>query len=221
MPANDKSVGSRTDPVSRAERARTHWQTGSSAPSPAPAAPRPRTSLGVKVNITILYLLVALLAAMNGILVWQLLMVLNSVTGSVDQFTALATQIEDEVIVVPIHVDETFPVSVSVPFEYSETFPVNTTVPISTTLMVPFEVMGSTINLKVPVDMSVPVNLSVPVSLAKTFEISTTVPVKFDMNVEVRLADTPIPGYLDDLKALLTKMTTFPWAIATPLNDAE
>jgi len=168
-----------------------------------------------------LYILVALSLSLNGILVWRLLMVQENITGSVGQFTALAKEIEDEVIVVPIHVDETFPVGVSVPFEYSETFPVRTTVPISTTLLVPFEIMGSTIKLKVPVDMSVPVNLDVPVSLAKTFEISTTVPVKFDMNVEVRVADTPIPGYLDDLKALLTQITTLPWGSATPPDAPE
>ena len=208
MPTHHPSAKSRTNLPSRAERARARWQMEARIPSFVPAPSRSRTSIGVKVSIVILFLLVALLASLNSMLVWRLLMVQNSITGSVDQFAALATQIEDEVLVVPIHVDETFPVNVSVPFEYSETFPVNTTVPISTTLTVPLKVMDATINLKVPVDMSVPVNLNVPVSLVKTFEVSTTVPVKFDMNVEVRVADTPIPSYLADLKALLDKITT-------------
>ncbi|MBN1582650.1 MAG: hypothetical protein JXA89_18210, partial [Anaerolineae bacterium] len=169
-----------------------------------------RASTGLKVSIAILYVLVAVLLLLNGGLIWLLLRIQDSAYGAVDQFTTLAQEIEGGVLVVPIHVDETFPVSVSVPFEYDETFPVNTIVPISTTLMVPFEIMGSTINIKVPVDMSVPVDLDVPVSLIKTFEISTTVPVKFDMDVEVRVADTPIPGYLTDLKDLLLGIKSIP-----------
>jgi hypothetical protein len=181
------------------------WQATSGTPvyiSPPPVAPR------LNVSVLILYLLVTILLLLNSGLIWVLLRVQDNVFGSVGQFATMTEEIGNDVLVVPIHVDEAFPVSVSVPFEYNETFPVSTTVPISTTLVVPFEIMGSTINIRVPVDMSVPVNLDVPVSLIRTFDISTTVPVKFDTEVEVRLADTPIPGYLADVEEILQRLMT-------------
>ena len=91
--------------------------------------------------------------------------------------------------------------------DWHATFPVNTQVPIVTTLVVPFDIMGQTIDIKVPVNMSVPVSLEVPVSLQKTFDIQTTVPVKFDMNVDFDLADTPIPGYFADLRKAVENLT--------------
>ena len=207
-PLGPKSAGSTQTPPSRAERAKTRWQT--EPRMPAPASPPPSAAPRLNVSVLILYLLVTISLLLNGGLIWLLLRVQDRVFDSFDQFTTMAEKIEAEVLSVPIHVDETFPVSVSVPFEYSDTFPVNTTVPISTTLVVPFEIMGSTINIDVPVDMSVPINLDVPVSLVKTFDISTTVPVKFDMVVEIRMNDTPIPVYLTDLKEMLQGFKTLP-----------
>jgi hypothetical protein len=152
------------------------------------------------VGVLLLYPLVLLSLGLNALLITQLLEVQNAAYSSLDQVVAMVAEIENEVIAIPIHIDEEFPVSVSVPFEYSANFPVRTQVPIKTTFIVPFEIMGKTIDIKVPVDMSVPVNLDVPVSLEKTFDINTTVPVKFDMNVEIKLADTPIPSYFAVLR---------------------
>ena len=155
----------------------------------------------------LLYPLVLLSLGLNVVLIMELLQIRDSAFDSLDQVMAMVSDIENEVISIPIHIDEEFPVSVSVPFEYNATFPVNTQVPIVTTLVVPFDIMGQTIDIKVPVNMSVPVSLEVPVSLQKTFDIHTTVPVKFDLNVEFSLADTSIPGYLNALRQAVEDLT--------------
>ena len=155
----------------------------------------------------LLYPLVLLSLGMNLVLIRELLQIRDTAFESLDQVVAMTSNIEHTVISIPIHIDEEFPVNVSVPFEYNATFPVNTQVPIVTTLVVPFDIMGQTIDIKVPVNMSVPVSLEVPVSLKKTFDIQTTVPVKFDMNVDFDLADTPIPGYFDALRQAVENLT--------------
>lgn len=205
-PSLQKSrTGKAISSASRANLARERWMTQPpTVPDvPSTAAQRtapPRKRPSVRVGILFLYLLVFVSLALNGLLIWQLVRVRDQAYQTLDQ---VVTQVEAEVITVPIQVDQAFPVRVSVPFEYTDTFPVNTTVPISTTVMFPFKIMGTTVNIDVPIDFSVPVNLQVPVSLTKTFDISTTVPVKFDMEVEVRLADTPLPGYLSNLRQAL------------------
>jgi len=218
MPSSNFSGSSRSGgdrrPLSRAERARARWtaqgesstrRSYSSAPpaGPPPRAPRPRLRIGV----ILLYPLVLLSLGLNVVLIMELLKIRDSAFDSLDQVVAMVSDIENEVISIPIHIDEEFPVNVSVPFEYSATFPVNTQVPIVTTLVVPFDIMGKTIDIQVPVDMSVPVNLEVPVYLQKTFDINTTVPVKMDLSVDFRLADTPIPAYFDALRQAIEKLT--------------
>jgi hypothetical protein len=152
------------------------------------------------VSILLLYLLVTLSLALNGMLIWQLLRARDQVYQTLDQFVVMTKDMETQVISVPVHIEKDLPVSLAVPFEYKDTFPVKETVPISETITVPFEVMDTTIKIPVPIDMSIPVDLEVPVSLSRTFDISTTVPIRLDLNIEVRLADTPLPGYLSDLQ---------------------
>ena len=143
---------------------------------------------------------------LNLTLIQQLLEVRDQAFSSLDQVIAMTDDIESEVISIPIAIDEQFPVSVSVPFEYSVIIPIDMEVPIKTTFNVPLEIMGTTIDFAVPVDMKVPIYYEVPVSLEKTFEINTTVPVKFDLLVEVDLADTPIPTYLSELRAAVQEL---------------
>lgn len=196
---------------SRAEIARTRYLSRPPEPpahsSPAPtAAPRP----GLRIAVVLLYPLVLLSLGLNVMLIRELLKIrdqaLQALDQTADQVMAMTAGIEDEVISIPIQVDETFPVSVSVPFAYNTTIPIDMDVPIKTTFKVPFEVAGTTINLDVPVDMSVPIYYEVPVSLERTFDINTTVPVKFNMNVEVRLADTALPAYLAELRTAVQEI---------------
>ncbi len=182
--------------VSRAELARLRWHSRNS---------KPPTRSGRRLNIWVafLYVLVIISLAINVRLIWELKRARDQAYAAVDQLLTITGQIGDEKISVPIHVAREFPVKVSVPIEYNARIPVNADVPISTTVVIPFEVMGKTIEFPVPINMNIPVNVEVPVNLSKTFDISTTVPVVFDMNVEVKMSDTPLPKYMDELRAAL------------------
>jgi hypothetical protein len=210
MTNNTTSVGPSAQLPSRAERARARWLARTSPPPPAPPLVPTRTADSHKTNITILYVLVVFSLLLNAGLVWLLARTQSNVHGTIQHLRILAQEIEKDVLLIPVHVDETFPLSVQMPFEYNNTFPVSTTAPISTTLVMPFDIMGSTIEIEVPVAVSVPIDMDVPMSVARTFEISTTVPVEFDMDVQVRIADTPIPAYLSDLTTLLLRIKAGP-----------
>lgn len=192
---------------SRAEKARTRWQSNpqpDQAPAPvvAPVSPRPR----VNILLLFLYVLTLISLMVNAYLIRTLVQVRDTAYASLQQVITAVGGLENEVISIPVHIEQEFPVNVAVPFEYKETLSVSTEVPISDTLQVPFEVMGTKIDIDVPVNMVVPVSVNVPVSFSKTFDISTTVPVVLDTTVEVRLSDTPLPGYLTQLRQTIQNL---------------
>jgi hypothetical protein len=198
----------RTTPrrLSRAEQARVRYMAQApNRPTPHPApAPAARTKRALVAAVALLYLLVFISLGLNFLLIRELLATRDQVYDAVDDIVArvvtMTNDIENEVIAVPIQIEEEFPVSVSVPFKYDDVFPIDMEVPIKTTFSVPFEVMDTTINLDVPIDISVPIHYEVPISLQKTFDISTTVPVQFDLSVTIDLKDTPLPKYMEELR---------------------
>jgi hypothetical protein len=174
-------------------------------PPAAPGAHTPFRSPGCYVNITLvaLFVMVTVSLALNFALIVALLRARSAALDALDQAVAVTNGLGNEVFSIPVHVDQNVPVSVGVPFAYQDTIMVNTTIPISTTVSVPLDLAGQTIVVALPVRTAVPVKLQVPVSLSKTIEVNASVPVKFDTNVEVRLADTPLPGYLARLRAAI------------------
>ncbi len=194
-PASERDVTT----VSRAELARLRWLAQNTPP---------KNSSGRRLNIwvAILYALVIVSLALNARMIWELKQARDRAYAALDQLIATTEQIEQEKISIPIHVEREFPVKVAVPFEYSTRIPVSANVPISTTIVIPFTVMGKSIEFPVPIQTTIPVNVEVPVSLSKTFHISTNVPVVLDVNVEVKMSDTPIPKYMGELRAMLLKV---------------
>ncbi len=194
--------------ISRAERARARWSaqdSGAARPAPplpagVPASPRRGR---FNIHILILYVLVSGSLALNIILIQQLIQARDNAYAALAQVGGMVGQVGQQSFSIPIRIEKEFPVQTTVPFSYMHTFSISTTVPISDTMVVPFEVMGTTIKINVPVNMHVPVALDVPVTFEKNFEISTTVPISFSMDVNISLADTPLPAYLDDLQQII------------------
>ncbi len=177
----------------------------------SPAAPGPRAPFGatgcyVNIALVALFVMVTVSLALNFALIVTLLQARSAALGALDEAVAVTNGLGNEVFSIPVHVDQKVPVSVSVPFAYQDTIMVNTTIPISTTVSVPLDLGGQTVVVALPVRTAVPVKLQVPVSLSKTIDANASVPVKFDTNVEVRLSDTPLPGYLARLRAAIESM---------------
>ena len=178
------------------------------APPAAPGATAPFRLPGCYVNIALvaLFAMVTVSLALNFALIVTLVRVRSAALDALDQAVAVTNGLGNEVFSIPVHIDQNVPVSVSMPFAYQDTIVVDTTVPISTTVSVPIDLAGQAVVVALPLRTAVPVKLQVPVSLSKTIDVNASVPVKFDTNVEVRLADTPLPGYLARLRAAIEAM---------------
>ena len=119
-------------------------------------------------------------------------------------------QLED--VELPIKVDQTLTISMTVPF--SDTFfvpisqtvpismsilftdnievPIHTVIPINTTINVPINLgIGPPINLPIPINTEFPVNLDIVVPISRTIPISTTIPVILDVVIPIQ-SDIPI-----------------------------
>jgi hypothetical protein len=153
-----------------------------------------------------LYLLVALSLLLNVALVGALLWARAAAFDALDRALAAADTLGSETIAVPVHLEQEVPVSVAVPFAYADTVAIDTRVPISTTLVVPLDLGSQTFTLAVPVNTTVPIHVQAPISINKTIQVDARVPVKLDTAIRVRLADTPLPGYLARLRAEIEKM---------------
>ena len=174
----------------------------------SPGARAPFRSPGCYVNIVLvtLFVMVTVSLALNFALIVLLLQARSAALDALDQAVAVTNGLGNEVFSIPVHVDQNVPVSVGVPFAYQDTIVLKTTVPISTTVSAPVDLGGQTVVVALPVRADVPVKLQVPVSVSKTIDVNTNVPVKLDANVQVRLADTPLPGYLARLRAAIESM---------------
>jgi len=178
------------------------------APPAQPGAHAPFKSPGCYVNIALvaLFMLVTVSLALNFALIVTLLRARSAALNALDQAVAVTNGLGNEAFSIPVHIDQNVPVSISVPFAYQDTIMMNTTIPISIVVTTPLDLAGQRIEVTMPVKTTVPVKLQVPVSVNKTIDVNTNVPVKFDTNVEVRLADTPLPGYLARLRAAIESM---------------
>ena len=119
----------------------------------------------------------------------------------------------------PVHIDETLPISFTVPFSdtfvvpisttipvsssvpFSETIqvPINTVIPVNTTVSVPIPAIGN-IRVPIPIVTSIPVNLDVEVPISRTIPVDLDIPVNLTVDVPVESevpVRTEVPVQLD------------------------
>jgi hypothetical protein len=125
---------------------------------------------------------------------------------------AVLDMIELNNLDIPIHVDETLALSLTVPFKDTFVVPISNTVPVSTqvlfedTLVVPINTiiplnntvevavdipLAGRVILPIPIVANIPVNLDVDVTISKTIPIQTDIPVNFLVEVPIE-SDVPI-----------------------------
>jgi hypothetical protein len=156
--------------------------------------------------VLLLFLLVGLSLVANGLLIRRLLELRERAGAVLDDLLVLTESIGDDVIVVPVEIDETFPVSASVPFEYEDTLPIDTDVPISTTVAVPVQLLGRVVEFEVPVQITVPISYGVPIAVRQKVEVNTSVPVQIETTIELPLSNTPIGSYMEQLRAAIQRL---------------
>jgi hypothetical protein len=100
----------------------------------------------------------------------------------------------------PLHVQTDFPIRRTIDV------PINTTLPIQTNVTVPVNLGVSKFDLDIPIRASVPINMTVQAPISETVQIDTTVPIRADLPIAIRLDDTPLKPYLDQLERLLRQI---------------
>jgi len=189
---------------------------------------------------TLAYVLLTLLVlfslALNVAVIHGLLAVRDLTVEALDQALAALDGLEDEVLETSARVQQTIPVEASIPFQRQWTVPIRMEVPIAheirfqETLKVPIETALFKFDIDVPVDTTIPLNLVVPIDTEVPFAISETIPIHTEVMIDltvpvtVAMANTPLPGYLDELRDTLTglqeKLQDLPQSLRPHLLDA-
>jgi len=110
----------------------------------------------------------------------------------IDQSLAISLTVPfSDTFVVPV--SQTVPVSISVLFEDVVDVPIKEIIPINTTVVVPvtIPVIGQVVDLDIPIVTNIPIDLDVMVPISKTIPVDTSIPVVFDVDVPVQ-SDVPI-----------------------------
>lgn len=164
--------------------------------------------------VLMLLLLTSSALALAGVL-WLREIALTSVASA---RTAIP-DIGEETFSYTLEVEQEIPVAASIPINENITVPVHTTVPISTVLTVPIDAgLLGTFDINVPVQTIIPVDIEFSVPIRKTISFSTTVNLDVDVPIEIPLAETQLPHYIEQLDTALERLER---ELEDPLSSRE
>ncbi|MDX1687400.1 MAG: hypothetical protein R3248_05390 [Candidatus Promineifilaceae bacterium] len=184
-----------------------------------PAAGKERSSVARSWHYRLLWLVALASLALNLALFAGIYAFRQRAQEEVRNASRLLNTVEMEDFQLPVQVDETLPISLTVPF--SDTFqapisttvpistgipftdnievPVNTVIPVNTQIQVPVPVLGNVV-VPIPIVTSIPVSLTVDVPISRTIPVQLDIPVNLDVEVpvesEVKI-DTQVPIQLE------------------------
>lgn len=100
--------------------------------------------------------------------------------------------------------DQRIPIQTDVPIQRLLTVPISTTLPVNTNVTVPIDLpFGGRWNAVVPIRATVPISLTVQTPISDTLRVDTVVPVRADVPIVIRLDETPLKRYLEELEQTL------------------
>lgn len=184
-----------------------------------PAAERERSSMAGSWHYRLLWLVALASLALNLALFAGIYSFRQRAQQEVRNASRLLNTVEIENFELPVEVDETLPISLTVPF--SDTFqapisatvpisaaipftdnievPINTVIPINTQVQVPIPVIGNVV-VPIPIVTNIPVSLTVDVPISRTIPVQLDIPVNLDVEVpvesEVKI-ETEVPVQLE------------------------
>ena len=169
-----------------------------------PAAERKGSSVARSWHYRLLWLVALASLALNLALVAGIYSFRQRAQEEVRNASRLLNAVEVENFELPVEVDESLPISLTVPF--SDTFqapisttvpisaaipftdnievPVNAVIPINTQVQVPVPVIGNVV-VPIPIVTSIPVSLTVDVPISRTIPVQLDIPVNLDVEVPV------------------------------------
>ncbi len=153
------------------------------APSPEERAPS-----RVRMGQLLLWFLVILSLALNGVLIYALFEVREGALNTIASLQNTVVQWRDETVVVPVEVDHTIPFKTMVPISETLTIPLNFDYPLSTVVntsvkipLVGEQEIAFPIDTVIPVHytLETPIQVSVPISMS--YHLQTEIPVSVEI----------------------------------------
>lgn len=126
---------------------------------------------------------------------------------TVVQARVVLSDLPNQKVEVPIHIQETFPIRASIPIQEEFVVPVQTVLPISTEVEVPFRVplLGEQ-RIHVPIEANVPISVEVIIPISRTVNIETSLPVDIEIPVKIDMGQIGIRGVLENLDLHLAEV---------------
>lgn len=176
----------------------------------------------------LLWILVLVSLGLNILMLTSLYTLRQRARVEIRNATNLLESIQVENFDLPVHVEETVALSLTVPFSDTFLVPINATVPVSSsvpfsdTIVVPVNAIipiNTTVAVPLPavgnVTIPIPIVTSIPISLSVDVPISRTIPVQLDIPVDL-LVEVPIESEIP-VAADVPVLMDFP--VTVPLDE--
>jgi hypothetical protein len=175
--------------------------------SPEPSGVSP--TLWALVAISLAISLASL--ALNGILIYRLLIVRTQAVSGLDAAIASLDSLSESGFRYEYRLSQTIPFAGEIPFRQDVLFPFEGDIPINTTVEVPINTgFGPPLTVRVPINTSVYINTLVPIQVDETIAVETELPIDITIPLEIGPEDrilqellSPIREWLVMLKASL------------------
>lgn len=153
-----------------------------------------------------LLLSLAALAA-GGIAYYKATLLQQGLLEAVTQSRAALASLPGQTVTVPIHIQETFPISARIPIREEFAVPIHTVLPISTDVEVPVNipVLGER-RISIPIQADVPIHVEVVIPISKTVGLETGLSVNLEVPVQIDLGALGIEGLVEAVDARLAEV---------------
>lgn len=158
--------------------------------------------------VAALSLLLSLAAlTIGGIAYYKAILLQRGMLEAVAQTRAALASLPGQTVTVPIHIQETFPISAQVPIREEFAVPIHTVLPISTDVEVPLNipVLGER-RISIPIQADVPIHVEVVIPISKTVELETSLAVNIEVPVRIDLGALGIEGLVETVDARLAEV---------------
>lgn len=157
------------------------------------------------VAISLLISLVAL--AVGGIAYYRATLLQRGMLEAVTQTRSAIATLPGQTLTVPIHIQETFPISAQIPIREEFEVPIHTVLPISTEVEVPLNipVLGER-RISIPIRADVPIHVEVVIPISKTVSLETSLAVNLQVPVQIDLEALGVARLVREVDARLAEV---------------
>ncbi|MBI1880555.1 MAG: hypothetical protein HYR94_20450 [Chloroflexi bacterium] len=127
---------------------------------------------------------------------------------------------EKTTIAYEVQINQEFPVQTEIPINQTLEIPIQANVPISQTISTTVMVGAPGTDLTIPLPVNVPVNVEVPIDTSvsitvdRTIPISTTIPLDLTVPLAIKVSETGLAKYIEQLRSGLKSLDEMLAAIA-------